>query len=136
PCRTRYRCGGRCAVSPPAVGRLLGLPDGRGRTQSRPRTARDVRPRSRQSWCATAVTWDLDGATIAYRGVEKRLNQSLASGPIRFVSIRHTELATGEAFSVRRHFVEIFKWIPLREARTWTLSWTLVEVVRDTLVSL
>ena len=32
------------------------------------------------------ITWDLDGATIAYRGVEKRLNQSLASGPIRSIN--------------------------------------------------
>jgi hypothetical protein len=52
------------------------------------------------------------------------------------VSIRHAELAAGATISTRRHFVDIFKWEPLAQARTWRLSWTLAEVVRDQLISI
>jgi hypothetical protein len=81
------------------------------------------------------IAFDLKGTTIAYRGVETRIDVPLVSSPVKFVSIRHAELAAGATFSMRRHFVDIFKWVPLAQARTWRLSWTLFEVVRDELVS-
>ena len=81
------------------------------------------------------IAFDLKGTTIAYRGVEKRIDVPLMPSPVRFVSIRHAELVAGATFSMRRHFVDIFKWVPLAQARTWRLSWELLEVVRDELVS-
>ena len=81
------------------------------------------------------IAFDLKGTTIAYRGVEKRIDVPLVSSPVRFVSIRHVELAAGATFSTRRHFVDMFKWMPLAQARTWSLKWELTEVVRDALVS-
>jgi hypothetical protein len=80
------------------------------------------------------IAFDLKGTTIAYRGVEQRIDVPLVSGPVRFVSIRHAELAAGPTFSTRRHFVDMFKWLPLAQARTWSLRWELIEVVRDALV--
>lgn len=81
------------------------------------------------------IAFDVKGTTIAYRGVEKRIDVPLVLGPVRFVSIRHAELAAGATFSMRRHFVDIFKWVPLAQAHTWSLRWDLLEVVRDQLVS-
>jgi len=81
------------------------------------------------------LTWDIRSITITYRGVEKRFDRAFSLGPFRFVAIRHTELATGDTFSIRRHFVDSFKWVPARQPRTWVLEWGLNEVVRDDLVS-
>ena len=83
------------------------------------------------------ISFDLMGTTIAYGGVEKRLERpfmGLMASNLRFVAIRHAELAAGATFSTRRHFIDIFKWVPLAEARTWSLRWELLEVVRDELV--
>jgi hypothetical protein len=80
------------------------------------------------------IAFDLKGTTIAYRGVEKRIDVPLVRSPVRFVSIRYAELAAGATFSMRRHFVDMFKWEPLAQARTWKLSWSLFEVVRDELI--
>ena len=77
------------------------------------------------------IAFDRRRTTLAYRGVEKRIDVPLDFGVVRFVSIRHAELAAGAAFSTRRHFVDIFKWIPLAQPHTWNLRWDLFEIVRD-----
>src|SRR5262249_33435597 len=81
------------------------------------------------------IAFDLKGTTIAYRGVEKHIDVPLVPFPVRFVSIRHLELSAGTTFATRRHFVAIFKWVPLAQPDTWSLKWDLLEVVRDQLIS-
>jgi len=81
------------------------------------------------------IAWDLKGATVAYRGTEKRRDLPLASRGAVFLPMRHTELATGDTRSDRRHFIELFKWEPLGQPRTWRLFWILFEVARDELIS-
>ena len=80
------------------------------------------------------IAFDVKGATVAYQGVEKRIDVPLGPSHVRFVSIRHAELAAGATFSTRRHFVDVFKWVALAQAHTWSLRWDLIEVVRDQLV--
>jgi hypothetical protein len=82
------------------------------------------------------IAWDRKGATISYKGADKRIDLSLLPRHARFVTLRHTELAGGREMSTRRHFVEAFRWTPLAQPRTWTLMWTLFEVVRDELISI
>jgi hypothetical protein len=81
------------------------------------------------------IAWDPKGATISYRGVDKRFEMPLVSRYVRFIGIRHTELAGDKSLSTRRQFVDVSWWAPLAQPRTWTLSWTLFEVVRDQLIS-
>jgi hypothetical protein len=81
------------------------------------------------------IAWDPKGATISYRGVDKRFEMPLVSGWVRFIAIRQTELADKKSLSTRRHFVDVSWWAPLAQPRSWTLSWTLFEVVRDQLIS-
>lgn len=80
------------------------------------------------------IAFDVKGTTIAYQGVEKRINAPFGPSYVRFVSIRHAALDAGATFSTRRHFVDIFKWVALAQAHTWSLRWDLIEVVRDQLV--
>jgi hypothetical protein len=81
------------------------------------------------------IAWDPKGATISYRGVDKRFEMPLVSRWVRFIAIRHTELAGDRSLTSRRHFVDVSWWAPLAQPRTWALSWTLFEVVRDQLIS-
>jgi hypothetical protein len=81
------------------------------------------------------IAWDPKGATINYRGVDKRFEMPLVSRWVRFIAIRHTELAGDRSLSTRRHFVDVSWWAPLSQPHTWSLSWTLFEVVRDQLIS-
>ena len=81
-------------------------------------------------------TWELRSSAIWYRGAETRRNVAFALGPFRFVAMRHTELATGDTRSIRRHFVDAFKWLPMAQPRTWTLDWSLIEIVGDQTVSI
>jgi Sel1 repeat len=79
------------------------------------------------------IAWDLNGATISYRGIERRVGLGLTDRHVRFVSIRHAALASAKT-STPRHFVDVFRWMPA-QPRTWALSWRLFEVVRDELIS-
>jgi hypothetical protein len=81
------------------------------------------------------IAWDRKGATISYRGADTRVELPLVQRHVKLLTIRHTELAGGSDRSNRRHFVEFVRWTPLAQARTWTLTWTLFEVVRDQLIS-
>jgi hypothetical protein len=52
----------------------------------------------------------------------------------RFLPLRYTELATGPARALPRHFIEVFLWQPSAGAAEWTLQWHLFEIVRDEIV--
>lgn len=80
------------------------------------------------------VAWDLNGATISYRGIERRVGLAVVDRHGRFVSIRHAALAGANSSSTPRHFIDVFCWMPA-QPRTWVLSWRLFEVVRDELIS-
>ena len=86
------------------------------------------------------VTWDLRGATIMYAGVETRVNtplKSWISNPHAvFLPLRYTPLDSGQSRSTRRHFVEIWMWVPARDRDTWMLRWMLCEIARDTVVGI
>src|SRR5215831_13466857 len=53
------------------------------------------------------IAWDLKGATVTYRGADKRHDLPLASRGASFLPPRYTALATGDTRSDRRHFVEL-----------------------------
>lgn len=76
------------------------------------------------------VSLDLEGATVAYQGTEKRTNLGLATGGIVFLPVEHTELIQR---GTRRHFLEFSTWLPAAN-RTWMLRWTVFEVVRHDLI--
>jgi TPR repeat protein len=80
------------------------------------------------------IAWDLNGATISYRGIERRVGLGLVDRHGRFVSIRHAALAGPNSSSTPRHFVDVFWWMPA-QPHTWALWWRLFEVVRDELIS-
>jgi hypothetical protein len=48
-----------------------------------------------------------------------------------FLPLQYTELAVGPTRSDRRHFIEVFKWVPDQDRQKWTLFWQLFEVIRD-----
>ena len=81
------------------------------------------------------IAWDRKGATVTYRGADKRIDLPLVQHHARLAGIRQTELTGGRELSTRRHFVEVVRWTPLAQPRTWTLTWTLFEVIRDELIS-
>jgi hypothetical protein len=87
------------------------------------------------------ITWELRGATVGYDGKEKRVDLGLGEYRSVFLPVQHTELDTGPSRSTRRHFFEVFKWLPdnrigIPDNRGWTLIWRLFEVVRDDVVSI
>jgi hypothetical protein len=77
---------------------------------------------------------EFDGATITYDGKEKPIDLVFGTGGAMFLPVEHTELTVGPSHSTRRHFLELFTWIPREPGRTWTLLWRVVEVVRDNVV--
>jgi hypothetical protein len=81
------------------------------------------------------VAWDLRGYTIGYNGRTKRTETVLLTNGAVFLPLQHTELSVGPLRSTRRHFMEIFTWIPNTDRQSWTLLWRLFEVVRDNLVA-
>jgi Sel1 repeat-containing protein len=81
------------------------------------------------------VSWDIKGVTITYEGRETRIDRPL-DGPrpvTVYMPLQYTALATGSSTSTRRHFVELLSWTALRQTDTWSLHWTLVEIVRNTI---
>ena len=83
---------------------------------------------------AHSVQLSLSTATVTYRGEVKRTPLPLAQPGIRGRPARYTELATGADRSVKRHFIEITFWLPVK--RSWELYWSLFEVVGPELVSI
>lgn len=82
------------------------------------------------------ITIDLGGATITYEREEKRIDLGLATGGVMFLPVEHAELTVGPGQSARRHFIEFFVWIPGQNTETWTLMWSVFEVVRNDLVAI
>jgi hypothetical protein len=79
-----------------------------------------------------SIAWTISGATVTYRGKDKHIDVGLELWGSRFLPIRHTELAVDSSPSTRRHFMEVFRWVPT-DAGRWMLLWELFEVIRDDL---
>ena len=83
-----------------------------------------------------SIVIELDSATVSYEGNSKRTDLGFMRSGVRFLSIEHTELRTGDAQSSRRHFIELFTWTPANPVtRTWVLMWQVFEVIRADLIS-
>ena len=78
------------------------------------------------------VAWTVRGAAVTYKGKERRVETAALRGS-RFYPVQYTELAVGPTRSVRRHFMELFAWVPTAP-RQWDLMWQLFEVVREELI--
>jgi TPR repeat protein len=81
-----------------------------------------------------SVDWTLTAATVMYEGRTNRVEMRFAQPGARFLPLRYTELATGPARALPRHFIEVFLWQPSAGAAEWTLQWHLFEIVRDEIV--
>ncbi len=82
------------------------------------------------------VDWKLSAATVTYDGRSKRLETPLfGTRGARFLSFEHTELLTGRARALPRHFIEAFVWLPSGKSGPWMLEWYIFEIVRDEIIS-
>ena len=79
-----------------------------------------------------SIAIDLDGATVWYQGVEKHIELGLEHRGV-WRPIEHSELVVAGNEPVRRHFIELFSWIPGAN-RTWVLLWRVFEVVRTDMI--
>jgi hypothetical protein len=78
------------------------------------------------------ISLDLRGATITYNGKDTRIPLNLGVQGAIFLPLQHTELMVGSSRSTRRHFIEVFMWLPSNKQK-WTLLWRLFEVLPDKL---
>jgi hypothetical protein len=83
-----------------------------------------------------SIEWTLTAATVTYDGRTRREEMGFGQWGVRYLPLRHTELATGPAPSLARHFIESFMWLPERVPGSWTLQWHLSEVVRDRIIGI
>jgi hypothetical protein len=76
------------------------------------------------------VTIDEYGATVRYRGSEKRTGMGGFAGLVA-LPLRYTPVAISRPVEGRRHFIQYFLWMPhlTADPPTWTLGWILQEVV-------
>lgn len=81
-----------------------------------------------------SVEWTLRAAVVTYEGRTKRYEVPYAVPGTRFLPLRHTELNTGPARALTRHFVEVFNWSPSTPSGAWELQWHVFEVVRDDVI--
>ena len=80
------------------------------------------------------VEWTLAAATVTYEGRTTRHDLPYAERGARFLPLRHTELGTGPARTITRHFVEMFIWAPSMESGAWQLRWHIFEIARDEII--
>jgi hypothetical protein len=82
-----------------------------------------------------SIAFGFADSTLEYAGKQTSVGGAgdLALEGVVFLPIEHTELLTGAAEPVRRHFIEQFWWAPVGQSREWALTWAVSEVVRDTL---
>jgi hypothetical protein len=74
-------------------------------------------------------------ATVSYQGEKRENSVEIGLHPgLRFLPIEHTELQVGGLAPGKRHFIEIFTWMPDPSLSGWQLWWSLSEVVRAKLV--
>ena len=83
-----------------------------------------------------SVEWTLREATVINGDRTKRVPMGYAAPGSRFLPLRYTELATGPKRSLRRHFVEVFVWMPSAFTGPWKLNWFLWEVMADDVVEI
>ncbi|HEY3885259.1 MAG TPA: hypothetical protein VGL62_08640, partial [Vicinamibacterales bacterium] len=57
-----------------------------------------------------SVAWTLATATVTYRGTVKHIQTGGGPPGAHFLPVQETELLTGPAHSIPRHFVEVFLW--------------------------
>jgi hypothetical protein len=82
-----------------------------------------------------SVAWTLAAATVTYEGTTRREEMGFAIPGARFLPLQHTELSTGPARSLSRHFIELFVWQPSTPSGPpWKLQWHVFEIVRDQIV--
>jgi len=63
------------------------------------------------------ISLDVRRATITYDGKQKATDLNVAARGVRFLPVRHTELATGPQRTDRRHFIEIFSYLRTAEPK-------------------
>ena len=80
------------------------------------------------------VQWTLAAASVTYDGRTTRHDMAFAQPGARFLPVQHTELATGPARALTRHFTELFMWYPSGTSGPWKLHWYIFEVVRDEII--
>jgi hypothetical protein len=73
------------------------------------------------------ITIDLLHTAISYQGRDHRVELDFALRDARYLPIQHTELTVVHPTPSRRHFIEIFFWLPDRGR--WGLNWGVLEVV-------
>lgn len=81
-----------------------------------------------------SVEWTLTGASVTYKGQTKRQDMAYAMPGARFLPLQHTELRTGPARALTRHFIAAFVWQPSGQSGGWDLWWHVFEVVGRELV--
>ena len=81
-----------------------------------------------------SVAWTLGAATVTYDYVSQPEELMFAAPGARFLPVQHTALASGPTRTLVRHFVEMFVWQPSLPAKSWTLQWHVLEIVRDQIV--
>lgn len=81
------------------------------------------------------IQWTLAAATVTYDGRTNRMPMGFMWPGARFLPLQYTELATGPTRSLRRHFIEVFVWLPSAPSGPpWKLQWHLFEVVGEQII--
>jgi hypothetical protein len=80
------------------------------------------------------IEWTLAAATVTYEGRRTRHEMPYVESGARVLPLRYTELGTGPARALARHFVEMFMWSPATRSGPWQLRWHIFEIVRDDIV--
>jgi hypothetical protein len=80
------------------------------------------------------VEWTLAAATVTHERRTTRHDMPYADRGARFLPLRYTELGTGPARTIARHFVEMFIWSPSTPSGPWQLRWHIFEIVRDDII--
>jgi len=77
------------------------------------------------------VRVDRLGLTVGYQGAQKTATRTLGGPGWVNLPIRYSYADVTRPTETRRHFVELFMWVPSRELGqpTWRLAWFIYEVV-------
>jgi hypothetical protein len=87
-------------------------------------------------WVEIEMSGGRVSATVEYQGKQTQTDVPVPYAPgLTFLPIEYTELHVGGTVPGRRHFIELFAWMPIKSGSEWQLWWLLSEVVRDELVS-
>jgi hypothetical protein len=77
-----------------------------------------------------SVRFEQDGATVYYKGSERRTSWQMGGNGWVFPPMRYSPLDVSTPSAARRHFIESFVWMPREtgDQTTWSLAWMLMEV--------